>query len=193
MPELRTEKPPARPLLIRAVASRLDHVVEGFRPIAEDLLAEASRIHVFGVDGDGSAVLALLGEHEEDALLLLARALAQRQWLATRLPDWLKLAPGLGVRPEAPVQAVVLCPRFGAEAVAAAGAVDRAPPHLVTWRFVRNGSDGDVLLDLVFPAAPGTVSGREGRAEPSPGPNGFRTGLSDADLGLSAEERAEFE
>lgn len=190
MAELRTAEPLPRTLLIQSIAARLHHVVPGFRPIAQDLLADASRIDVFGAADDGAAVLALLGEREADALALLARAVAQREWLVAHLPDWLKLAPDLGVRSGAPVQAVVLCPHFGTEAVAAARAVDRGPLQLVTWRCVRNGSEADVLLERLFPAGPA------GAAAPASGTraaSGFRTGLSDADLGLSPEERAEFE
>jgi len=36
--------------------------VPGFRPVAEELLADASRIDVFGVSSDGEAVIALLGD-----------------------------------------------------------------------------------------------------------------------------------
>lgn len=176
---------------MRSVAARLHQVVAGFRPVAEDLLADASRIDIFGVAGDGSAVLVLLGEREQEALVLLARALAQREWLAARLPDWLKLAPDLAVRADAPVRVVLLCPRFGSEAIAAARAVDRGPLDLVAWRFVQNGSEADVLLEPVGPGAP--RAGLPVPAEPSAAESAFRTGLSEADLGLSAEERAEFE
>ena len=189
MTEQQTTEPPHRALLIRSVAARLHLVVKGFQPIAQDLLADTSRIDVFGVAGDGAAVLALLGE-EDEALTLLARALAQRAWLAPRLADWLKLAPDLGVRPDAAVQALLLCPRFGPEALAAAGTVDRSTLRLVTWRFVRNGSHADVLLEPV--GAPPLSSQAPAPAEPA-SPSAFRTGLSEADLGLSDEELAEFE
>lgn len=191
LPELQTTEPPHRDLLIRSVAARLHLVVKGFRPIAQDLLADTSRIDVFGVAGDGAAVFALLGQ-EDEALTLLGRALAQRAWLAPRLADWLKLAPDLGVRPDGAVQALLLCPRFGPEALAAAGAVDPSTLQLVTWRFVRNGSHADVLLEPVAAMSRSQSPEAPARTEAA-APSAFRTGLSQADLGLSDDELAEFE
>ncbi len=188
MPELRPTTPHHRAELLRSLAVGLQRVIPGFRPVATDLLADTSRIDVFGVAGDGSAVLALIGEAGDD-LLLVARALAQREWLAPRLPDWQKLAPDLGVVAGAPIQAVVLCPDFGPEASAAVRAVEPGAIQLVRWRYLRNGSDAGLLLEpLVTPL--GT---------PQPAPQAvdssapFRSGLSESDLGLSDEERAEFE
>jgi hypothetical protein len=176
---------------VAAVATRLHRIVPGYRAVAEDLLADASRIDLFGVAGDGQAVIALIGGPGDD-LILVARALAQREWLAPRLADWRKLAPGLGLA-DAPVRALVLCSEFGSEARAAAGAV--APGiALVSWRYLRNGSDADLLLEPLGPAAP---AGPEPAAEPdrrAPEPaSRFRSGLSESDLGLTAAERAEFD
>lgn len=162
-------------------------MVPGFRPVAEDLLAHTSRIDVFGLAGDGAAVLALIGD-EGDDLLLVARALAQRAWLAPRLSDWHKLAPSLGLRSDAPVRAIVLCPRFSSEARDAAGAVSDGV-QLVLWRALRNGHAADLFLEpLEREAATG-----EPASAPPQAPVAFRTGLSESDLGLSAAERAEFD
>lgn len=183
--ELRPGEPPSRSQLLAAVAARLHQVVPGFRPVAEDLLGDTSRIDVFGVADDGTAVIALIGSDGED-LTLVARALAQREWLAPRLSDWLKLAPHLGVRVDGTPRALVLCPHFGTEARAAARAAGGV--QLVGWHFVRNGSAVDLLLDPL-PPEPGPA--RPAQAPPPPAP--FRTGLSDADLGLSDAERADFD
>lgn len=189
LPEFRTAEPPPRSELLGSLAARLHLVIPQFRPVAEDLLADASRIDVFGVAGDGSPVLALLGDEGEE-LTLVARALAQREWLTPRIEDWQKLAPDLGVRPGAPIQAVVLCPEFGSEARAAVRALQPGAVRLVTWRFVRNGSEADLLLSPVSSRPPG--SPEAGAPEPHPA-TGFRTGLSESDLGLSDTERADFE
>ena len=51
---------------------------------------------------------------------------------------------------------------------------------------MRNKDRVDIIgLQPLAPQAP--------RAAPKPGPMGFRTGLTDADLGLTAEEHREFE
>ncbi len=188
MPELRPTTPPPRAELLRSLAAGLHRVIPEFRPVATDLLADTSRIDVFGLAGDGSAVLALIGEAGDD-LLLVARALAQREWLAPRLPDWQKLAPDLGIVAGTTIQSVVLCPDFGPEASAAARATPSGAIQLVRWRYLRNGSDAGLLLEpLVTPL--GTPQPAP-RAIDSPAP--FRSGLSESDLGLSDEERAEFE
>ena len=149
----------------RAIAARLGQVVPGFRCLAEDLLADRSRVDLFGVDEGGRGVIASIGEREEDALLLIGRALAQRSWVQERLPDWLKLAPALGVRPEAALAAVVLGPAFGSEALAATGALPAGTLSLVAWRFVRNGAGSEVLLERVpVPAGAAQVGLERGEA-----------------------------
>jgi hypothetical protein len=160
--------------------------------VAEDLLADVSRIDVFGVGAEGQAVIALVGDRGDD-LVLVARALAQREWLAPRVADWRKLAPGLGLHADARVCALVVCPEFGAEARAAARAVGPGI-GLLTWRHLRNGADADLLLE---PVAPFAWTAEDAMAEPGrrePGSTSvFRSGLSESDLGLSAAERAEFD
>lgn len=188
MPDLRPITPPRRAELLRSLAASLERVIPGFRPVATDMLADTSRIDVFGVAEDGKAVLALIGEAGDD-LLLVARALAQREWLAPRLPDWRKLAPDLGVVAGAPIQAVVLCPDFGTEASAAVRAVEPGAIQLVRWRYLRNGRDASLLLEPL--AKPAEAPEPAPRAVETPAP--FRSGLSESDLGLSDEERAEFD
>lgn len=195
MSELRPEPKPPRSDLLRSIGAHLHQIVPGFRPIAGDLLADHSRIDLFGVDAEGRGVLALLGEREEDALLLLGRVLAQRAWVQARLADWRKLAPELPVRPDSPVYGVLLCPGFGSEARAAAAALPPGAVRLVSWRYVRNGAGADALLEAVGSAAPPPArlpANPEPRRAPATG-SGFRTGLTDQDLGLSDAERAEFE
>ncbi len=170
---------------------RLSQVLPGLRVVAEDVLGEGARIDFVGIEPDGRAVAVLVGE-EGDDLALVARGLAQRAWLEPRLRDWLKLAPGLGLRPQAGVGLVLLGPGFGAESRAASRALGDAAPRLVTYRCVRNGSAVVPLVEAEPPA-----QGLEAPAAPAPPetaatPN-FRTGLSDALLDLAPDEKREFE
>jgi hypothetical protein len=175
-----------RQALRRALEARGDRL----RIVAEDLLGAETRIDWVAVAPGGELWLVLLGEAGRD-LELVARGLAQRAWVEARLPDWLQLAPELGARPEAGVIALLLCPAFGPEARAAAGAVPAARLALATCHFSNDGEDlrawigsGDAPVARPDPAV----------AEPaSLPPAEFRTGLSDADLGLSPEEQAALE
>ncbi len=117
---------------------------------------------------------------------LVAQGLAQRAWVADRLDDWAQLAPEAGLRPAAGVAVVLLAPQFRPAAIAAARAVSGPPLRLAALRFIENGAGVSPLIELVGPAGD--------RAESDAGGSpGFRSGLSAAELDLTAEERAEFE
>ena len=190
MSELRPAAAPPRNALLRTLADHLGGIVPGWRPIATGILGESGRIDLVGITDAGHALVVAVGDDEQD-LLLVARALAHQAWLAPRLRDWCQLAPNLGLAPDAHVEALVLCPEPGPEARSAAATLAPLGLRLGRYRFVANGAASEVLLDLVdlssradpAPAAPTTA--------PQTAP--FRTGLSDADLGLSDEERSEFE
>jgi hypothetical protein len=198
LPELSLAPPPPRPELLRQLRARLSDAAPGLRVLAEGVLGEEARIDFVGSLPDGRAALVLVGEAGDD-LRLVARGLAQRAWLEPRLRDWLKLAPSLGLRPELGAQVVLLCPAFGAESRAAARALGALAPLLATYRCVRDGHGVDPLVEpLAEPAAAcEPPAGRppasaERRAE-APTLPPFRTGLSDAELELTPEERREFE
>jgi len=188
LPDLSIASPPARPELIRQLRVRLDAVIPGLRVVAEALLGEDGPIDFVGIDAAGGAALVLVGA-EGDDLELVARGLAERAWVEPRLKDWLQLAPNLGLRPEAGVGVVLCCPSFGPASRAAARALGRLAPVLATYRCVRNGSGVEPLVELLEgPTAPARAGEAAGAAAfPS-----FRTGLTDADLDLSAAERDEF-
>jgi hypothetical protein len=115
-------------------------------------------------------------------------ALAHREWLRPRLGTWVQLGPQSGLRPEAGVRALVLCPAFRVEALAAAAAAPGAL-SLALYRCLRDGAGVHVLVEPLA-AEPAAAAGEPPRgtvAEP------FRTRLDDLDLGLTAEEQAEFE
>lgn len=188
MGELRLTAAPPRRELLRLLGARLGSIVPGWQLLAEDVLGADATIDLVGADSGGCAVAVLIGATEED-LELVGRGLAQRAWLVSRVRDWLQLAPGLPLRPEAGVQAVLLSPSFRPEAVAAARAA--APPLvLATIRFLRDGATLEPLIERVDAAAP--IERPTAAPRPiSPAP--FRTGLTDEDLDLTHDEQAEFE
>jgi hypothetical protein len=164
--------------------------VRGYRPIAEGVLGAESRMDFVGVDPEGRAAVALVGGPGAD-LELLARGLAQRAWLRSRLPDWLQLAPDLGARPEADVAIVLLCPAFRTEAVSAAR--EAGGVVLARYRFVWDAGASRALLELLdepeWGESPRTAVGPTSSLEPSP----FRTGLTEADFALGGDEKADLE
>jgi hypothetical protein len=149
--------------------------------VAEGLLGSDSPIDFVGIDAEGRAVIILVGDSGRD-LELVTRGLAQKAWVEPRLRDWLQLAPHLGLRPEMGVRLLLLCPGFRAESRAAAAALAPDSPELTLYRCVRNGAGVDALVEPLdsAPAAPAAAAP-------------FRTGLTDADLGIRPEERREFE
>jgi hypothetical protein len=186
MAELAFTPPPPRADLLRQLRARLDRLVPGLRIVAEDVLGAEARIDFVGVEASGRTLLVIVGTADDD-LALVARALAQRAWIEARLRDWLQLAPGLGLRPEAGVRVWLLAPRFDPESHAAARAAGGI--GLGVYRCVRNGAGGDVLIEAVSEAEERPLPRTAARSAPAR----FRTGLDDAELGLTAEERREFE
>ena len=187
MPDLALTSLPPRADLLRQLRPRIDEIAPGLRVVAEGLLGAETRVDFVGVEASGRVVLVMVGTAEDD-LALVARGLAQRAWVEARLRDWLQLAPGLGMRPEAGVRVWLLAPRFRTESLAAARAAGGIA--LATYRCVRNGGVGlDALVEAVSEAgevdAPAAVAGHA--------PAQFRTGVSDAELGLTADERREFD
>ncbi len=172
---------------MRQLRPRIDEIAPGLRVVAQGLLGAESRVDFVGVEASGRVVLVIVGTAEDD-LALVARALAQRAWVEARLRDWLQLAPGLGVRPEAGVRVWLLAPRFRTESMAAAQAAGGIA--LATYRCVRNGGVGaDALVEALAEAAETESPAAASERAPAP----FRTGLNDAELGLTAAERREFD
>jgi hypothetical protein len=167
----------------RALRDALAALVPGWRPLAENVLGADARIDWVGRDGDGRCVIALVGSAGGD-LALVAEGLAQRAWVAARLPDWAQLAPDAGLRPGAGVAVVLLASSFRPAAIEAARAAAGSAFELATLRFVENGTGASPLLERI---------GEPGEPPDVPAAAGFRSGLSAADLDLTPEERAEFE
>ena len=177
---------PSRAELLRLLRARLPEPWPALRVVADELLAAETAIDWVAADAQGSAVAVLVGEAGRD-VELVGRALAHRAWLEPRLRAWVQLAAPGALRPEAGVRALVLCPAFGAEALAAASAGGGAV-SLGVYRCVRDGTGLHVLLEPL--GAPAGVAAREPAAAlPEP----FRTRLTDRDLGLGNDDPSEVE
>jgi len=187
--DLAIANPPRRTQLLEGLRARLREAVPALRLIAEGVLGADSRIDFVGVEPTGRVVLVFVGEDGED-LELIGRAVAQRAWVEPRIRDWIQLAPDLGIRPGAGARAVVLCPSFRRETEAAAAALGEQAVCLLRYQCVRNGDGLGILVEPVArEVAHGSPAPRPDRSElPA-----FRTGLSHEDLGLTAEERFEFD
>ena len=182
--------PEARSDWLRGIAKRLPEVLPGFRVVADDWLAEHSRIDLLGV-AEGAAVVVDFAEPGR-SLETLARTLAHIQWAKPRLGDWRKLAPDVGFSAGAQVRGVLVGPELEAEALAAIAALpeDAVLPVRAHW------VGGDVWLETPTgrEPEPRIAAVRAPQVEPAAsGPSPFRTGLTDADLGLSPAERADLE
>jgi len=192
-------KPPGAPLPARArlraeIREHLPAFDATLQVIAEDILGADARIDLVAVDEKGGVTLILLGEAGED-LTLVALALAQRVWVRERLHDWAQFAPQHALRPEAPVQVLLLAPYFGATAQAAAAELSFEGLRLGWVRTLQNAAGPGLWIDSLPllraaskahtappPAAPLPPSATAALASVT---SVFRTGLSDADLGLS--------
>jgi hypothetical protein len=189
LPELAVCESPPRRDLLRLLRASAAAIWPAQRVIAEDVLGADAKIDWVALEPGGRACAVLVGERGED-LELIARGLAQRSWLAPRLRDWLQLAPRIGLRPEAGARALLFCPEFRGEALAAAGAVGSEVLSLASYRCVRDADGVSVLIEPIRDAG-GAVDALEARQQQPAEP--FRTGLSDLDLGVTPDERREFE
>jgi len=192
--DLTPAEPPRRPQLVEGLRARLGEVVPTLRLIAEGVLGADASIDFVGVEPTGRVVLVLIGE-EGDDLELIGRAIAQRAWVEPRIRDWVQLAPNLGVRPGAGARAVLLCPSFRHATEAAAAALGDQAVTLVRYRCLRNRGNLEILVEPIARAAargPALPKADGSKAAGSGAPP-FRTGLSQEDLGLTAEEYVEFE
>ena len=174
--------------LRQAVRSQLETVEPGLRLVAEDLLADVSAVDWLGVDASGRAVVVLIAD-EGDDLATFTRALSARAWAAPRVRDWAQLAPALRFDPEAGVRALLVCESFDPDTTSAAvtlgaGGVELALHKPLAGDF---GEPGEIELLAAQP-----LRAARGNRPESDAPV-FRTGLSEADLGLSPAEQKDFD
>lgn len=190
-PELAWGSEPSREDVLRGVREGLVRPGDGLRIVAADLWGEDDRIDFVAADPDGAAVVVLVGGPGDD-LELLGRGLAQRAWVEARLADWRKLAPELPLRPEAGTRLLLVCPAFRPLALRAAASLG-GRVRLATCRAIRNGSGRALLVEEVTLPPTALAGPRETAPAPAPAPSEFRSGLTAEDLGLSDEERSDFE
>jgi len=174
---------------------RLAHRAPSLRVIADQVLAETRRIDCVAVELDGAVVAVL--DAEPDDLTTVARALAAIEWLTPRLPDWCQLAPELGIDSSLPVRALLLARKFDPDTVAAARRIGTETLSLVTESraAAASGPNATENAPETIPTAPegptalsNPVESLPSRPSATVAPRlGFRTGLRDADLGLSEQ------
>jgi hypothetical protein len=176
------------------------------RVLAENVLAEGSRIDLVARDALGDLIVVMIGRVGED-LEHFTRVLAHRAWVEQRVPDWLQLAPELELSSN--VHALLVCPEFQPETTAAARSA-LPPVQLSIYRDLQ-ATSGVLLLEPVRyppsekagPRAASTPRSAHGVFEPAGRPDAagqeleppqseFRSGLSEADLQITPEERREF-
>ena len=197
-----------RATLRRTLRQQLELEQPPLRTFAQDVLAEGSRIDLVAKDPLGGVVVVLIGEAGQDRDLL-TRALAHRSWLEQRIPDWLQLAPELELSES--VSALLLCPDFHPETIAAARSVQPLV-RLSLYRSLQDAAGPMLLEPLLLGPEKTTSAAVASRPQRSPGhspgvssfppsdsvgeptaqPSEFRSGLSEADLQITPEERREF-
>ncbi|MCZ6781818.1 MAG: hypothetical protein O7G30_00775 [Proteobacteria bacterium] len=182
----------SRDALRRSVRDRIRDFGPSLRVIAEDVMGERSTADLVAVDDRGQVTLILIGEAGDDPTLL-TRALALCSWVSARLADWAQIGPELRLDPDAPVRAVLLCPDFDPETRSAAASLGAQAPVLACYREAHNGAQDGFWIEAASPSVGATARAATGLGRHTPEPAVFRSGLSEADLHLTAEERRDFE
>ena len=122
MSGLRRVAPPPRARLLAGLGALLPSLPEPLYLVAEQMVGLEGEIDAVARDGRGRAVAIRVAEPGQDRAAF-TDLLAQRDWLEPRLRDWLKLSPGLGLKPELGVAAMLLAGEFDPRTVAAARSV----------------------------------------------------------------------
>jgi hypothetical protein len=149
---LRRVPAPPRTRVQAALGGLLAELPEPLHVVVEQIAGEGGEIDAVARDRQGRAVAIRVAPPGEE-LTALADLLAQCDWLAPRLRDWLKLNPGLGVAPELGVGGLLLAGQFDARTLAAAR---RAGGDLALARVSAFDWEGGLHLALepVSPAEP---------------------------------------
>ena len=175
------------------VRERLSSLSPPLRIIAENVATGSSSIDFVALDPIGHVVVVLVGRAGED-LALLTRGLSHQAWVAGQLDTWRQLAPGLDLAPRASVQVLLVCPDFSGDTRSALAQVGPGI-QLVRARLVRNGSQSGLLFEPLSAAPSPSLDAPHESAggDPASTEIAFRSGLTEADLRLTVEERREFE
>jgi hypothetical protein len=167
----------ARCALRRALAPRLAQLGTPLELIAEDVLGEEDGVIDWVAAGpDGRAIVVLIADGTGDASLLEA-GLVQRAWVAARVSDWRKLAPGLSLRAELAPR-VLLVARDFARSTRIAAREAGAEIWLARWQAAPGTGHVEVVRVDAERVAIRTIVQPAPRRATAP----FRTGLRDADF-----------
>lgn len=162
MADLEWTGPVERASLRRALRLALRRAQPELQVLAEDFLAETSRIDLLGLGEDGELVSVRVsspspkGSPDELGAEILAQGLSDLHWLTPRIADLRTLAPDLGLNLHARPRVQLVAPAFGPEIVsAAAWACAEAGGNrlsLFRYRAARRQGQLALLLDAVGPA-----------------------------------------
>jgi hypothetical protein len=155
---LRRVAPPPRTRLLAGLGALLPSLPEPLYLVAEQMVGLEGEIDAVARDARGRAVAIRIAESGQD-LAAFTDLLAQRDWLEPRLRDWLKLSPGLGLKPELGVAALLLAGEFDPRTVAAARSVREGDLRLA--RLLAFDWEGTLQL-VLEPESPAA------RREPAP-------------------------
>lgn len=200
MSRLRLVALPARARIQAALAGLLAELPEPLHLVVEQIGGERGEIDAVARDRHGRAVAVRVATPGED-LSALAELLAQCEWLAPRLRDWLKLSPALALAPELGVGGLLLSGQFDPRTLAAAR---RAGPDLALARITAFEWEGELQLaleplaatpgetaaaDLVVPLPPRpAAAAAASRPRDASAPAPARLALSDVGPELAAVE-----
>jgi hypothetical protein len=148
---LRRVAPPPRGRLLAGLGALLPSLPDPLYLVAEQVVGLEGEIDAVARDARGRAVAIRVAEPGSD-LAAFTDLLAQRDWLEPRLRDWLKLSPGLGIRPELGVAGLLLAGEFDARTVAAARSIREDDLRLA--RLLAFEWQGTLQL-VIEPASPG--------------------------------------
>ena len=193
MAELAWQGRPEPASLRRALRHALRQRAPELRVVAEDVLAEVSTMDLLAVGDQGELVSIRIAPDERDGAdsRLLTSGLADLTWLRPRAVDLIKLAPGLGLEPDAEPRAILVARHFGTEVVAAAENLPGRVVELLRWRGLRQQGQLVLLLEPEKPplaevhaseavtrlppsdrrAAPPRPPSHAARPTPGPGPS----------------------
>jgi len=161
---LRRVPAPPRARVQAALGGLLAELPEPLHLVVEQIAGEGGEIDAVARDRRGRAVAIRVAPPGED-LAALADLLAQCDWLAARLRDWLKLNPTLGIAPELGVGGLLLAGQFDARTLAAAR---RAGGDLALARVGAFDWQGGLQLALEPVASPDAAGARASAAAPAP-------------------------
>jgi hypothetical protein len=182
---------PERARIAAALAELVSALPEPLQPLVHGVAGLEAELDLVARDAEGGAVVVRVAGDGED-LEALADLAAQCAWLAPRIADWCRMAPGLGLVPERGVRGLLVAPRFDPRtrlAAATLPGMTLARVLALEWESTSALALEAVPLERPLggpPAVRPRPEPEEPASEPAqvaePGLPPFRTGLLDEDL-----------